>query len=197
MKLSKHRGVSVVVTMEEDMQRVRILYIVLLAFLCLVGCQKQEETLSLADANGMGTDVVEEERQTIFVYVCGAVQVEGVYELNTGSRVYEAIEKAGGFREDAVKNEVNQAAVLEDAAKLYIPTMGEVLDTQTQQDGKVNINRASKEELMTLPGVGESKANSIIRYREEQGAFGCIEDIMQISGIKEGLYEKIKDLIKI
>ena len=180
------------------MRRTRILFWILPLFIYLVGCQKTEQqSVSLTDAKEIVADSVKEESETIFVYVCGAVQNEGVYELSVGSRVYEAIEKAGGFREDAAKNEVNQAAVLEDAYKLYIPTVEEILNLQTQQDGKVDLNRASKEELMTLPGVGESKAESIIQYRKEQGAFSSIEDIMQISGIKEGLYEKIKDLIKI
>ena len=81
--------------------------------------------------------------------------------------------------------------------RLYVPTMAEFVDSQSKKGSKININKASKEELMTLPGVGESKAESIIQYRKEQGTFKKTEDIMEISGIKEGLYEKIKDLITI
>lgn len=180
------------------MRRIKTIVLIISMFVCLVACQKEEQQpLALEPVEEEETLQSEEQAESIFVHVCGAVQNEGVYELPAGSRVYEAIEEAGGFREDAATTEVNQAQVLEDASKLYVPTVAEVLDSQSKQGSKVNINKASKEELMTLPGVGESKAESIIRYREDQGAFQSIEDIMQISGIKEALYEKIKDLIKV
>ena len=122
---------------------------------------------------------------------------EGVYELSSESRVYEAIQKAGGFAEDAAITAINQAKVLEDEERIYVPTIEEATLEQIQNDGKVNLNTATKEELMTLPGVGESKAKLIIQYREEQGTFQTIEDVMNISGIKEGLFDKIKEYIKV
>ena len=131
------------------------------------------------------------------MYVCGAVLNEGVYELPAGSRIFTAIEKAGGFLATAATTEINQAEILEDAMKLYVPTIAEVEDMQSKRSGKVNLNRASKEELMTLPGIGEAKAELIIHYREQVGTFKRIEDIMEIDGIKEGLFEKIKDLIQV
>ncbi len=180
------------------MRRVYILLCVLVFLGVGVACQKQEEqTVDLL----MEEDVVLEEdadtKQMIFVHVCGAVQNEGVYELPMGSRIYEAIEKAGGFREDAATAEINQAEVLVDEMKVFVPTVSEILEMQVKKSGKINLNKASKEELMTLPGVGESKAESIIQYREENGSFKRIEDVMQIAGIKEGLYEKIKELIQV
>ncbi len=196
MDMSKHRGVSFVVeTMEEIMRRKYwIILIVLLLF--LAGCKKNtEETVDLQEIET--TETVTDSEDSIYVYVCGAVMEEGVYELPSGSRVYEAILEAGGFAEDAAVAEVNQAAVLEDEAKLYVPTLTELAFEQSKQDGKVNLNTATKESLMTLPGVGESKAELIIQYREEHGGFQKIEDIMNISGIKEGLFEKIKNYIKI
>ena len=111
--------------------------------------------------------------------------------------MYEAIEKAGGFRADAATTEVNQAEELEDGMRLYVPTVNELIEAQSKKNGKININKASKEELMTLPGVGESKAERIIQYRKERGAFKKTEEIMNISGIKEGLYNKIKDYISV
>ena len=185
----------------------RISIIVLMLSLCagLIGCQKKsEETLALevaeidqgemhTEENKESTDVTEH----IFVYVCGAVNQEGVYELASGSRVYEAIAMAGGFREDADARNVNQAEVLEDEERIYVPVIGEEVPVEDKKDARININKASKEELMTLPGVGESRAESIIKYREQQGAFQSIEEIMQVSGIKEGLFEKIKDFITI
>lgn len=180
------------------MRKIKSLLLLLAVAICVVACQKEEKnTVDLTLQEDISTQETEEATDTIFVYVCGAVLEEGVYELSAGSRLYEAIEKAGGFREDAATTEMNQAEVLVDAMKIYVPTIEEVLERQSTTGGKVNINQASKEELMTLPGVGASKAESIIRHREENGRFQKIEDIMEISGIKEGLFEQIKDLIQV
>ena len=180
------------------MRKIKRLFLFLTILIFSVGCQKEEKnTFDLTLQEEVESQETEKENDTIFVYVCGAVQKEGVYELPVGSRLYEAIEMAEGFREDAATTEMNQAEVLADAMKIYVPTMEEVLKRQSTSSGKVNLNQASKEELMTLPGVGESKANSILRYREEHGRFQSIEEIMEISGIKEGLFEQIKDLIQV
>ena len=172
--------------------------------LVLLGCQREKgktHALETVDTQTVLEDTEEKAEHTqniecIYVYVCGAVNQEGVYELPTGSRVYEAIEMAGGFREDADSRSVNQAQVLSDEERIYVPVIGEE-NIVEESDGRININKASKEELMTLPGVGASRADSIIKYREEHGRFQSVEDIMLVSGIKEGLYEKIKDLITI
>ena len=111
--------------------------------------------------------------------------------------MYEVVQKAGGFTEEAATTYVNQAEIVRDEERIYIPTQNEALELQVLDDGKVNLNTATKEELMTIPGVGESKADSIVQYREEIGKFQTIEDIMNVSGIKEGLFQKIKDYIKI
>lgn len=180
------------------MRKLRISILLMTILLHLTACHMmQEETVELEQADVQETQEASENTDCIYVYVCGAVNVEGVYALPVGSRVYEAVEMAGGFREDAAGTEVNQAEILEDAMRLYIPSMSDLADLQSANDGKVNINKATKEELMTLPGVGASRAESIIQYREKEGTFKKIEDIMQISGIKEGLFEKIKDFIKV
>ncbi len=180
------------------MRRIYILLWIVALLGTVVACQKQEEqTVDLMLEEDLVLEEHTDTEEEIFVHVCGAVQSEGVYELPKGSRIFEAIEKAGGFREDAATTEINQAEVLEDGMKVYVPTVAEILEMQVKKSGKVNINQASKEELMTLPGVGESKAESIIQYREENGSFKRIEDIMQIVGIKEGLYEKIKEFIQV
>lgn len=197
--LSRHRGVSVVKTMEENMRdKIIIIGMMLTVILGLVACKSDEEEVLILEEAQIEAEVVEEESpKTVFVYVCGAVVNEGVYELPEGSRGYEAIQMAGGFTETAAKTAVDQAAVLQDEMTLYVPNYSEVAATQSADEGKVNLNLASREELMTLPGVGESKADSIISYREEHNGFKSIEEIMEISGIKEGLYNKIKDDIKI
>ncbi len=180
------------------MRRIRNIVAIICIMVFGTACQKgKSEEVLLEQAKVQETQETPEHKDRIFVYVCGAVNREGVYELPTDSRVYEAIEHAGGFREDAATTEVNQAKILEDAERLYIPTVTEVLENQSGEAGKININRATKEELKSLPGVGESKADSIIRYRKEQGGFDTIEEIMQISGIKEGLFEKIKERITV
>lgn len=146
-----------------------------------------------------------------FVHVCGAVERPGVYELPEGSRIYEAVELAGGLTEEACGEYQNQAEKITDGMKIYIPTAEQLEEggnaevfwkeeTKESQDAKdtdgaVNINIAGKELLMTLPGIGESRAESIIAYREQCGGFDNIEDIMQVSGIKQGAYEKLKDKI--
>ena len=172
--------------------------IILMIICSFCGCKKDEaEILSLEEAVVEDVELEEEQPETIFVYVCGAVVNEGVYELPAGSRRYEAIELAGGFTEIAATTEVNQAAVLTDEETIYVPNYSEAVQTDAKEDGKVNVNTATEEELMTLPGVGESKAKAIVSYREENGGFKTVEEIMEISGIKEGLFNKIKDYIKI
>ena len=118
--------------------------------------------------------------------------------------MFEAIAKAGGLTENAAAEAVNQARVVVDGEQIYVLSLDEVKGagvvsevTERTDDGKININTAEKEELMTLTGVGEAKAQSIIAYREEQGGFQSIEELMQIEGIKEGVFNKIKDEITV
>lgn len=141
-----------------------------------------------------------EEKKTIFVHVCGGVKKEGVYELEEGSRVVDAIRKAGGLQKKASKKSVNQAALLEDGTQVYVPLSEEEEESSPKKEGsasKVNINKASKEELMTLTGIGESRAEAIISFRKENGKFKTISDIMKVNGIKQSSFDKIKDRITV
>lgn len=135
------------------------------------------------------------------VYVCGAVRHPGVYELAEGSRVYEALELAGGMTPEASPTAVNQAQLLTDGEMIEILTVSEAAEQETAQaaesDGRVNINTADADELKTLPGIGDAKADSIIAYREQNGAFAAIEDIKNIEGIKDGVFAKLEDHIKV
>lgn len=135
----------------------------------------------------------------ICVYVCGAVKCPGVVELPEGSRVNDALEAAGGFAEDASRDHVNLAARVADGEKLFFPTCEEAASAaeEKSEDGLININTASAEELCALPGIGASRAADIIRYREREGAFETCEDIMKVTGIKTSVYDKIKDRIKV
>ena len=162
------------------------------------------------------TDQLTEAR--IGIYVCGAVEMPGVYYLAPDARVCEAVEAAGGFLEEADREWINQAAYLTDGQMIRIYTRketammrdkgvtegslpdtgGAVLsETDAADQGKINLNTASTEDLMSLPGIGQAKAEAIISYREQQGGFGAIEEIMQISGIKEAVFSKIKDRITV
>lgn len=143
----------------------------------------------------------QEEKSIIFIHICGEVKQPGVYEFEKEPRAVEVIEKAGGFTKKADTSAINQAEVLTDGIQLVIPKKGKKKNTEqvTEEEslGKVNINTASKEELMTLTGIGESKADLILTYREENGGFQKKEDLMNITGIKEGVYSQIKDDITV
>ena len=139
----------------------------------------------------------------IYVHICGAVINPGVYQVPVGTRVYQALELAGGSSDDAYLSGINLADKLADGQKVYIPSEGEnaegILSTDSGgvQSVMININTASEAELMTLPGIGQSRAKDIINYRVKNGLFESINDIMKVSGIKEAAFEKIKDLIKV
>ena len=148
----------------------------------------------------------------IYVDVCGAVENPGVYRIEAGSRVFQVLEQAGGCTQDASLETVNQADLLSDGQKIRIYTreeaeqMGDDLqeessgmetDRKTSSDDRVDINQAGKEELMTLTGVGETRAQAILAYRESHGKFSSVEELMQVEGIKEKTYEKLKDQIRI
>ncbi|GLI87250.1 competence protein ComEA [Bacillus subtilis] len=160
-----------------------------------------ENTVVKQEANN------DESSETIVIDIKGAVQHPGVYEMRTGDRVSQAIEKAGGTKEQADEAQVNLAEILQDGTVVYIPKKGE--ETAVQQGGGgsvksdggkgalVNINTATLEELQGISGVGPSKAEAIIAYREENGRFQTIEEITKVSGIGEKSFEKIKSSITV
>jgi general secretion pathway protein K len=137
----------------------------------------------------------------IDVFISGCVNKPDVYKLKKDSIIKDAVEMAGGFSEDACRDYVNLAKKIESGEHIIIPSQDEVKDLNPIQvedalnsSSLVNINKASKEELMSLPGIGERKAEAIIKYRNSK-SFSNIEDIMNISGIKEAAFNKIKDKI--
>lgn len=140
------------------------------------------------------------------VYICGAVKHPGVYSFSADARVCDAVEAAGGFTGKAAPDTVNQARILADGEQITIPSVSDggkkgnstSVNTESQaEETLVNINKADREELMSLTGIGEAKAQMIIDYRSENGQFARKEDIMKISGIKEGIYNQIKDSITV
>lgn len=183
------------------------LIFVMFAFMVLTGCKQDEMILTAddgIDTQCENTDTCEDTRsseQLIYVYVCGHVNNPGVYTLEESARICDALEMAGGITLDGNGLAIQQAEHVTDGMTLYVPGIDEqvqnALPEAYQDDGLVNINTADKETLMTVPGIGESKAEAIITYRNEHGSFSKVEDLMQISGIKEGVFNKIKDHIKV
>ena len=147
---------------------------------------------------------------TVYVHICGAVERPGVYQVEEGSRVFQVVEEAGGFLEEAAPDYLNMADAVSDGMKLVVPYADELEAGQAYGEtgqaaagvfasgpAKININTADKAALMTLKGIGESRAEDIIRYREQNGGFQKIEDIMNVSGIKDASFEKIRDDITV
>lgn len=188
---------------------------------------EDNQTLKDSEADQSIDETMDTAREYIYIHICGAVKKPDVYEVEADTRLVDVIKLAGGLSEDAAGDYVNQAALVEDGQKVYIPTKDEVKGTlpdgflsngsnnpnsvngntsskgsttvagSTANTGKVNINIASAEELMTLAGIGESKAESIISYRQEHGSFKSIEEIKNINGIKDSVFNKISDMITV
>lgn len=158
-----------------------------------------------------------EKNENIIVHVSGAVNKEGIVELKNNSRIIDAIDKAGGLKDEADITNINLAYIIEDGMKIHIPSKEEKestiivesnIDSGTVEQSneiksnnnkklKININTATKTDLETLPGIGESTALKIIEYRKKKGKFKLIEDIKQVNGIGENKFNKIKELITV
>ena len=162
------------------------------------GFETESEETFTSETETAEEGLSSEEVSSICVDVEGEVKSPGVYTLAIGSRVSDAIKAAGGFSKDAYAPAINQARELSDGEQIVVRSEDEAAEVfQGSDDSLVNLNTATKEELMTLPGIGESKATDIISYREAKGGFSAIEDIMKVPGIKTGLFEKIKDKVKL
>ncbi len=133
----------------------------------------------------------------MMVDVKGEVIQQGVYELEEGARVQDAVKMAGGFTKDADLLQVNLAELIYDEMVIYVPKVGDEVNAPQSNEinGKVQINRASIEELQTLTGIGPSKAAAIKAYIEEQGPLKTVEDLLNVTGIGEKTLEKIKEQI--
>ena len=207
-------------------KRIRTGCVITILLLCLSACNRdldiyleeyeentykiQETERESSDTQSDGTETAGFEDVTenimCYVYICGAVRQPGVYALPEGSRIYEVIQAAGGLSDNADVTVVNQAEVITDGMmiRIYTEEEAEVLvksngaaESALHEDGRIDINTATAAELMTLPGIGSSKANAIIDYRETYGVFSCIEDLMKVPGIKDGIFQQMKEHIKV
>lgn len=190
--------------------------LVILCFVCagvIFSCAMGRKKTTL---NETSTEVLEKESQDeskedqtpdetvkqVCVHICGSVVSPGVYYLNEGARVHEAVEMAGGLGEGAAPETVNLAEQVKDGEQIYIPSKQDLEDGVVSRitaysDGLVDINTASLDELKELPGIGDIKAEAIISYRDEMGGFTSVEEVMNVAGIKDSSYDRIKDLIKV
>ena len=178
---------------------------------------KEKTDVSLSDDTSVSSLIQKESTsqkseisQEIVVYVSGAVRHPGVYTLKQGDRVYQAVELAGGMTREAKKDYINLAETVADAQNIHVITKKEFKKIHNKDKGiignvhgkttdtdLVNINVDDEDRLMTLPGIGASKAAAIIAYREENGQFALKEDIQNVSGIGEATYADIEDLITV
>lgn len=180
----------------------------------------QEMGMQSEDQNQIPDETSAGEQQAVMIYVdvCGAVVNPGVFALEEGSRVFQAVEAAGGYLPQAAQACINRAQILTDGQQIYILTQEEMeqqgiqpgesqtasgtvgdfsgqSDSADRQDKRVNINTADESQLTALTGIGSTRAQAIIAYRESEGPFSSIEEIMNVQGIKEGTFAKIKDEI--
>jgi len=173
-----------------------------------------EDMLVVGNSINNTIENITDEKDMIIVHITGAVKTPGIVKLEEGSRIEDAINKAGGLTEDADISKVNLAYILEDGIKIRIPSNTDVGDLQDEnvlssdsgegiidenkdnsQSSSLNINKATEQDLQTLPGIGPSLASKIIAYRDENGKFSTIEDIKNVNGIGNSKYENIKDYI--
>ncbi len=166
----------------------------------LCGCGKEsslEEALMKQADGDIQTISTDSQLDYVCVHICGEVMEPGVYTIKAESRVADVLTCAGGFTAEASTTSINLAKKVEDGMQVIIPSVSQVLEETLSkaEEGMVNINTATEAELATLPGIGSSRARDIISYRESNGGFSTIEDIMKVSGIKEATFVKIQALI--
>lgn len=189
----------------------RNLFFIILGFFILgflfISREKEETNHNEITPVNLVSDETEDEASTderMLVDIKGEINTPGVYELNSGSRVNDVIKMADGFTDDADETSINLAQKVHDEMIIIVPIENEESDetlhqttSPTEQNEKVKINYATQEEIETLPGIGPSKAQTIIKYREENGLFQTMEDLLDISGIGEKTLENMKDNIQI
>ena len=202
----------------------RIIFFIMILTICIAGLfiknklSHQEEIFVLSEENSKGDLEIEKDTnieinestnevssKEVTVYISGEVNSPGIVTVNSGERLANVVEKVGGVTSNADLNQVNMAIKVEDEEHYIIPKIGEVLEVQesimaenngTKEDSsKININKATIEELDSLPGVGEATANKIVNYRDKNGEFKSIEEIKNVNGIGDKKFQDMKDLI--
>lgn len=183
----------------------KFIYLAIIFIFSITGCKDNGEELlrfktsedELEQENTI-EEKSEKKDELLIVHVSGSVKRAGVYQLEKDKRIIDAIEKAGGMLEEADSDALNLAEKIKDGMKIYVPKKGEKPTTSTnlKSQSYIDLNLAEKEELMTLPGVGEKTADKIIAYREAQ-PFEKVEDLLKVSGFGKKKMEALKGLIAV
>lgn len=177
--------------------KIIILAIILISSL-IIKCTAKPNTKVIADDNKNKDVKTEKLEDNIVIDISGEIKNPGIYKMKGRVRLYEIIDKAGGLKEEANINSINQARYVKDGEKIIIPSsrnsQGMDKESISNENNLVNINTASKEELLKLPGIGEVTAEKIINYRDNNN-FTKIEDLKNVNGIGTATYNKLKDLI--
>lgn len=190
-----------------------VLFVCLIIGMGLFGMSRQEEEVEEVASSLMETTILPQEVEdkttvstVIYVDVKGEVHHPGVYQMKAENRVKDLIEAAGGFTPSSDDQKMNLAQLLEDQMVIVVPKKGEEVNSELAQapaphkkevgkEGKVNINTATVEELKTLKGIGEKKAEAIIEYRKQNGSFKNKEELMKVRGIGKKLYESFQERV--
>lgn len=183
----------------------KFIYLAIIFIFSITGCKDNSEELlrfktsedELEQENTI-EEKSEKKDELLIVHVSGSVKRAGVYQLEKDKRIIDAIEKAGGMLEEADSDALNLAEKIKDGMKIYVPKKGEKPATSTnlKSQSYIDLNLADKEELMTLPGVGEKTADKIIAYREAQ-PFEKVDDLLKVSGFGKKKMEALKGLIAV
>lgn len=177
--------------------KIIILAIILISSL-IIKCTAKPNTKVIADDNKNKDVKTEKLEDNIIIDISGEIKNPGIYKMKGKVRLYEIIDKAGGLKEEANINSINQARYVKDGEKIIIPSsrnsQGMDKESISNENNLVNINTASKEELLKLPGIGEVTAEKILNYRDNNN-FTKIEDLKNVNGIGTATYNKLKDLI--
>ncbi|MDD7730851.1 MAG: ComEA family DNA-binding protein, partial [Eubacteriales bacterium] len=183
----------------------KFIYLAIIFIFSITGCKDNSEELlrfKMSEDELEQEDTIEEKSEKkdelLIVHVSGSVKRAGVYQLEKDKRIIDAIEKAGGMLEEADSDVLNLAEKIKDGMKIYVPKKGEKPTTSTnlKSQSYIDLNLAEKEELMTLPGVGEKTADKIIAYREAQ-PFEKVDDLLKVSGFGKKKMEALKGLIAV
>jgi len=207
--------------LKNDGKKLKKLALPVIVFCVIIGLYtgggEQEVTNEIQDQQILAPTVLS---TSIYIDIDGEVRCPGVYELTEGSRLFNVIEMAGGLTQDANTTSINQASVVSDGQKIYIPSINDIEAVQTDssgtlsgslsgnsypnsqgqekdQNGKININYADEITLQEIPGIGPAKSEKIIQYREENGPFESVDDLVKVSGIGEKTLENMRPYITV
>ena len=188
-----------------NIYKIQILIIALIVF--CQGCKGESATVELSETTRKCAEVVSESEGSVYVYITGEVKKEGVYSVLPDTRLYQVIEQAGGFTKNAYKSDLNLVEQVSDGQKIQVLSKKEYKEQMRKSEASsvvsdidsemVNINTAGVEQLTKLSGIGNTKAEAIIAFRQEYGNFSSVEELKNVSGIGEATFAQIQSMITV